>query len=80
MFCVATHFFTTQEANIDADARTLFGIGSTTKAFTAIVVNKVLESKGYKWTTPIKSFYPRLKLPGINRTNLVGTKIYILIN
>jgi CubicO group peptidase (beta-lactamase class C family) len=42
--------------------QTLFGIGSCSKAFTAMAISMLIDDKKFEWDTPVREFMPDFKL------------------
>ena len=49
-------------ANLEATSRTLFAIGSCSKAFTAAAAAILVDEGRLDWDTPVRAYYPAFKL------------------
>lgn len=50
------------ENKIDADTKTVYAIGSATKAFVAESIAMLVDEKKLQWDTPIKKYIPEFKM------------------
>jgi len=56
--------FRNREAKLPATPRTMYGIASVTKSFTALAILRLAEERRLKVTDPVLRYLPELRIPG----------------
>lgn len=63
-----------QQSKQPVTDHTLFAIGSTTKAFTSVIMGNLIDEGLIDWNSPIKTFLPEFKLKDRYATEKINTR------